>query len=352
MARWAYIDDLGRRGWAEGSIYRTSAGKWRVAVSLGRDPFGKRIRKEWQVRSQAAAERKLKDVRTRLRSGLPAEESRMTVAAYSQEWLSAVKPTVKPSTYHFYETLARLHLEEIAYLPLVAVSPQEIRRLITKRLSEGYSTRTVRGVLDVLRMILKQAVNDGILTRNVAELVTPPKLEQADPVHFTADEARRFLDVARQDHVGSLYAVALGSGLRRGELLGLSWRDFDRDTASVAVRRGKTSSSVRVVPLAGFARDALLALAMEGHGLGPIWPYDPTYVTRHFQALCRKAGVPVLTFHQLRHTAASLMLDAGVDPLVIQQILGHSKVAMTAHYARSGDALRRDAVEKLGRAIA
>jgi hypothetical protein len=213
-----------RREWASGSIYQ-HGDRWRVSVSLGSDAFGKRIRKEWQVRSEASAKRKLREVQARLRGGLPAEESRITVSAYAHEWLVGVKPTVKPSTYSFYRTLSEIHLDEIAHLPLAHLSPQDIRRLIAKRLDEGYATRTVRGILDVLRMILKQAVNDGILTRNVAELVTPPKLEQAAPIHFTVEQARRFLEVAKDDELGSLYR----SGARnRTATRGAAWAHMAR----------------------------------------------------------------------------------------------------------------------------
>jgi integrase len=336
-----------RREWASGSIYQ-HGDRWRVSVSLGSDAFGKRIRKEWQVRSEASAKRKLREVQARLRGGLPAEESRITVSAYAHEWLVGVKPTVKPSTYSFYRTLSEIHLEEIAHLPLAHLSPQDIRRLIAKRLDEGYATRTVRGILDVLRMILKQAVNDGILTRNVAELVTPPKLEQAEPIHFTVEQARRFLEVAKDDELGSLYRVALGTGLRRGELLGLEWRDVDFASGTVRVRRSKTAAGVRAIPLSGLAASGLHHADRKP---GPIWPYRPEYVTRHFQELCERAGVPYIKFHGLRHSAASLMLDEGIDPLTIQAILGHSRVSMTSHYARAGDERRREAVERLGRAI-
>lgn len=337
---------MGRRGWSEGSIYR-HGDRWRVSVSLGSDAFGKRVRKEWQVRSQASAERKLREVQARLRGGLPAEESRVTVAVYAQEWLRAVKPNVRPSTFDFYRTMAEIHLDEIGHYPLARVSPSDIRGIIAKRFDEGYAPRTVRAILDVLRMMMKMAVQDGILTRNVAELVQRPKLEQAEPKHFTADEARRFLDAAKEDELGSLYAVAIGTGLRRGELLGLTWRDVDG--ATVRVAKAKTATGVRLVPLPPFAADALSRLDRRP---GHIWAVSPSHVSKHFAVLCRRAGVPVLPFHSLRHSAASLMLDAGVDPLTIQQVLGHSRVTMTAHYARAGEDRKREAVDALGRRMA
>jgi integrase len=336
-----------RREWASGSIYQ-HGDRWRVSVSLGSDAFGKRIRKEWQVRSEASAKRKLREVQARLRGGLPAEESRITLNEYAQEWLAGVRHTVRPSTASFYRTLVEVHLDELGTLPLMRISPADIRRLIAARLDDGYATRTVRGILDVLRMILKQAVNDGILTRNVAELVTPPKLEQAAPIHFTVEQAKRFLEEAKDDELGPLYRVALGTGLRRGELLGLTWKDVDFARGVLHIQRSKSAAGVRTIPLSGDVSDAFGVLERRP---GPIWSQRPEYVTRHFQELCERAGVPYIKFHGLRHTAASLMLDEGIDLAVVQQILGHTRVGMSMHYARSSETVRREAVERLGRAI-
>lgn len=205
---------MARREWGSGSFFRLKNGRWRVSVSLGSDAFGKRQRKEWQVRSEAAAKAKLRDAQRRLSGGLPVEESRVTLGVYAQDWLSSVRQSVRPSTAAFYRTLAEVHLEDLGHLPVSKVSPADIRRIITDRLEAGYSPRTVRGIVDVLRMILKQALVDGIVQRNVAELVQRPKLEQAEPKHFTADEARRFLEVAKDDRLGSLFIVALTKSRR------------------------------------------------------------------------------------------------------------------------------------------
>lgn len=336
-----------RREWGTGSCYQVN-GHWRVAISLGADPFGKRRRKEWQFSSQARAEAKLREVQRRLDRGEHFEESRMTLGAYIPEWLSAVEHSVRPATFAQYRSLAEVHLDELAPFRLARLGPADIRALLASRLKDGYATRTVRGILDVLRMMLRQALEDGHVERNVAALVKPPRLEQRTPQHFSAEQARRFLDVTKDDELGSLYAVALGTGLRRGELLGLVWRDCDLARGTIRVRASKTAAGIRTVPIPPFGRDALARLERSP---GPIWPVSPSWVTHHFADLCRKAGVPVLTFHSTRHTAASLMLDAGVDPFTIQAVLGHSKPTMTGFYSRAGDELRRDAVERLGRAI-
>lgn len=337
---------MGRREWGSGSVFETKSGRWRVVIPLGTDINGRRRRKEWQVRSEAAAKAKLKDVNRLIRGGFPVEASRVTLAAYAPEWLGHIQ--VGRATAEQYRHLARHLTDELGHYPLARIGPSEIRTLIAKRQAEGYAARTIRGVVDVLRMILRQAMADGILSRNVAELVQKPRLEQKEPRHFTAEQARRFLDEAKDDPLFSLVAVALGTGLRRAELLGLTWRDVDLDTNHVNVRRSKTAAGLRSVPLPAFAADALRRLERRP---GPIWQVSPSHVTRMTAKLCERAGLPRLTTHGLRHSAASMLLAEGVHPMVISQIMGHSRVTMTAHYARSEPAQQREAMERLGRAL-
>lgn len=345
-----------RRGWGEGSICRRVVRRgereyvyWRVAIPLGSDASGRRLRKEFQSRSEKAARAFLRQAVARADRGLPPAGAGVTVGTYAQGWLNhRASLGLRPPTLDFYRA-SLLHFDQIAALPVAALAPAHVRDLIDARTAEGYASRTIRGVVQTLNLVLRQAMADGLVERNVAALVRLPQLVQKEPQHFTAEQARRFLDAAKGDDLYSLYAVGLATGLRRGELLGLTWADVRDDGRSLAVRRSKTAAGVRSVPLAGFGRAALQVDA--GRHVGPIWSVSPSYASAHFRALCEKAKVPYITFHGLRHTAASLMLDAGVDPLVIQQIIGHTRVSMTAHYARSGEALQRDAIERLGKVV-
>jgi integrase len=270
----------------------------------------------------------------------------MTVAEYAVEWLAQLQ--VKPSTKAMYGSIVRHQLGHLADMRLTRVAGPDIRAILHEREREGYSGRTRRAVLDVLRMIFRMAEHDGIVERNPAATVTAPRIDAKEPVHLTAEQARRFLDAAKGDALYSLYAVALGTGLRRGELLALTWRDVADDYGHVVVRRGKTAAAARTVPVPRFASLALRGLPRAP---GPIWPYSPSYVTRHVGVICKRAGVPRITFHGLRHSAASILLAEGVDPLTIRGILGHVSVSTTAHYARSEEAGRREALERLGKAV-
>ena len=271
----------------------------------------------------------------------------MTVAEYAQEWLAQLQ--VKPSTASMYGSIVRHQLGHLGDMRMTRVGTADIRALLKEREREGYSGRTRRAILDVLRMMFRLAEGDSLVDGNPAQLVTAPRIDAKEPVHFTAQQARRFLDAAEGDALRSLYAVALYTGLRRGELLALTWRDVALDTGHISVRRSKTAAGVRLVPLSGPGRRALERLSRAP---GPIWPYSPAYVTRHVAVICARAGVPRLTFHGLRHSTASILLAEGVPIEIIRSILGHTNASMTAHYARPEDAMKRDALEKLGRAVA
>jgi len=339
---------MGRRGWREGSVYRRSDGSWVAAISLGRDGEGRRVRKEYRAPTRQEAARKLAENLRRLRGGLPLEDERMTLGAYAESWLAGVKPNVRASTWAFYEVLVRLHLRDLAHLPLIRLTPAAIRSLVAERVREGYAPRTVRGVLAVLGMVLRQAQGDGFLVRNPAAAVAMPKLEQRAARHFSVAEARRFLAAVVGGPLEALYVTALGTGLRRGELLALQWGDVDLDGGLLRVRAAKTPSGIRDVPLPAFVVEVL---RRQGRGVGPLWRVSPSHVSRRFTVVCARAGLPRLTFHELRHSCASLLLAEGVEPLVIASILGHSKVVMTARYAHVIRESQIAAMSKLGEVL-
>lgn len=349
MAGQPYHDDVSRRPWGSGAIYPVKRG-WRVALNSGSDPFGKRIRQEWQFADEAAARRFLEQVQNRLRRGLPAEESKVTVGAYALEWLDS-RETAGPATIAMYRHLIANQLTEIADVRVAHLGAADVRHLIGSLRRAGYAPRTIRGAVDVLRMVLRMAMADGIVDRNVAELVERPQLDQAEPLHFTAEQARKFLAAAKISDPDDwpIYVVALGTGLRRGELLALTWRDVSLKARTITVRQAKTKAGERTIAMSSTVYDVFRAIRPRRPG--PIWRRDATRLTRRVGLICEAANLPKLTFHGLRHSAASIMLAEGVHPLVIQQTLGHSRVAMTGHYAHAELGQQREGMERLAAAM-
>lgn len=271
----------------------------------------------------------------------------MTLGAYAVGWTRDTALRVKPSTLEFYRHSLK-HIKPIAGLPITAVTPQHIRDLMAEKSEAGLGNRTIRGFVQTLGYVLGQAEADGIVDRNVAKLVRLPPNDTKEPRHFTVGQMRRFLEVAKDDELGSLYLLGLGTGLRRGELLALTWAEVDLDEDRLRVRRSKSAAGVREVPLPVFAASALRAMARHP---GPIWDVRPEYVTRHCAELCDRAGVPRLTPHGLRHTWFTLLAELDVSEEVRQWLGGHSDKKMTRHYSHESERLMREAVERLGKAV-
>lgn len=267
----------------------------------------------------------------------------MTLAEYAPDWLRTMEPpVVRPSTYSFYRTLVEAHLADIGHHRVTRLTVPIVRALVERRQKQGYKPRTILAILDVLRMVLRQAMADGIVEQNVVELVRRPRLERKEAAHLTADEQQRFLAAAKDDDLFSLFVVALDTGLRRGELLALTWSDVVDGT--VVVREAKTAAGERVVPLSPRAQAALAALERRP---GRIWVANPTTVTRRTAAICAKAGVRRLTTHGLRHTASTRMQEAGLPLEIRRRILGHTRGEMTLHYTHPELETIRQAMERM-----
>jgi len=251
-------------------------------------------------------------------------------------------------------------------VPLDKLTPQHVQKLLNELLERGgeagtgLSPRTVQYARATLRRVLGQALKWGLVTRNVATLVEPPKSRRAEVQPFTEEEARALLAAARGDRLEALYAVALTLGLRQGELLGLRWEDVDLDRGVLRVRQQLQQLNVGAPTVKGLKtrssrRDldlpARLALHLRAHRArqrrerdrkGDVWrehglvfpsavgtPLGPRNLARRFQALLRRAGLPARRFHDLRHSAASLMFARGLEATLVQRVLGHSSIVVT-----------------------
>ncbi len=369
---------MARRGAQEGSIYRRGDGLWVGAVHLGyRD--GKRRRKIVYGKTRREVQEQAAVTLRAVQQGLPVPTERQTVAQYLTAWLVTARASVRPSTYRSYADTIRLHIiPTLGGGQLAKLSPGQIQDLLDAKLASGLSPRTVGIVHAVLRQALGQAYRWGIVPRNVASVVTPPRVARTEVRPFDPDQARAFLAAMRGDRLEGLYTVAIACGLRQGEALGLRWQDVDMDAGTLRVRHSlqridgtlqlvepKTERSRRSVSLPGVVVSALrehrVRQLEERLLAGSRWrdgdyvfpstigtPLDGVTVTHRFQDALKRLGLPHQRFHDLRHACASLLLAQGVSPRVVMETLGHSQISLTMNvYSHVIPALQRDAADRM-----
>jgi integrase len=236
-----------------------------------------------------------------------------------------------------------------------------VRRLYREKLDSGLSTRTVQYIHVTLHKALGQAVNDGLVPRNVTEAVKPPQIKREEINPLILEQVKELLKAVHGDRLEALYVVAVTAGLRQGELLGLKWEDVDLEQGTLQVRRTlsatkkgtptfgvpKTAKGKRSIKLTDIATKALKrhlilqfgeSSRLEGlwrdHGLvfttqvgTPLNRHN--LVSRSFKPFLVRASLPEIRFHDLRHTCATLMLTGGIHPKVVQEMLGHANVSVT-----------------------
>ena len=241
----------------------------------------------------------------------------------------------------------------------------------------GLSVASVKLAHRILRRALADAVRWNLIVMNPAAATRVPKGESKELTVWSAADARRFLDAVADDRLVGLWTLALHTGLRRGELAGLRWSDVDLDAGTLTVAQQRTTANHQVVittPKAKSQRQLLLApatvTALRAHlnrqrqerlALGPAWTdsgyvfvdeagveYHPHRFTKTFEDAVKRTGVPTIRLHDTRHTMASLALEAGVHPKVVQEQLGHSAIAVTLDtYSHVPQAVKRDNADKI-----
>ena len=351
----------GRRGHGEGSIYRReSDGRWCAVVDLGWVE-GKRKRRTIYGRTRKEVAEKLKVALREQQQGLPVAVERHTVAGYLEHYIaSVISLHGKPSTLAGYRGIVKRYLgPAFGHRPLAKLAPPDVEALHAAMLGRGLALRTVRGAHMLLHGALDHAVRQGTLPRNVCDVVGAPSPPRAEIHPLAPDQIRRFLAAAAGDRFEALYHVALTTGMRLGELLGLRWQDVDLARGTVAVRQqvnrlvgqGSVASAPkgkrgRSIPIPATTVDALGAhrerQAGERLRAGEKWrdqdlalaslvgtPLAPQSVYRRFKPLLTRAGLPDIRFHDLRHSAATWLLMLGVHPKVVQERLGHSTISIT-----------------------
>ncbi len=368
-----------RRGAGEGSIYRRADGKWTASVNLGWEG-GKRRRRVVYGRSQAEVRGKLRELLYGIDAGLPVPDAQLTVGELLERFLNDVAPDrVGPSTLENYRLIAKHHLiPTLGRKKLAKLTPAEVQSLLRAKIEAGYSPRTVRLIRGLLVQCISQAERWGIVARNVARLTDGPNLARAEGRTLSPTQARELLEAARGGRLEACYVVLLALGLRKGEALGIAWNDIDLDKGLLTVRQAlkrvggaitlgnvKTAGSRRTINLPDEVADSLRAhrdrQAGERLSAGASWidsglvfttalgtPIDPSNFRRQFDKVCAKAGLVGWHPHELRHSAASIMLAAGVPLEVVSRVLGHASIRITADvYGHIMDPQRQQAADAM-----
>ena len=363
---------MGRRAAGEGTIYRRRDGRWEAAVILG----GHRYRLYGQTR-ESVSRQLVTALRAHQEGQLPLG-SRETFGRFWNVWLPSIRSNLRPRIWTRYEELGRIHL-----LPLLGatrigdLSVQKVQALHGRMLGMGVSPSTVHHAHAVLHRALADAVRWGVLSRNVAGLVPPPRMATHEMQTLSGAQARELCCAAAGSRFEALYVLAVTTGMRQGELLALRWSGVDLDRGLVqvtgtmtrtesglSIAPPKTARSRRAVALADQAIEALIRHRVrqkqEKALLGEAWvegdlvfpnsiggPMQRDHlVKRDFAPLLQRAGLSAIRFHDLRHTAATLLLSEGVHPKVASEMLGHATVAITLdRYSHVTETMQRAAAQ-------
>ncbi|GAB3172295.1 site-specific integrase [Myceligenerans halotolerans] len=369
----------GRKANGEGTIYRRGDGRYEGAVMLPTSS-GRRKRVRVYATTRQEARQKLARIVEETRRGILPSEHAWKVDEYLDFWLEREKR--RPLTRRRHESVVRLHIKPgLGHHRLDSLSVRIVQGFLDDLLDSGKSVATIHQVRKVLSAALTYAMRQEMIMRNVARLVELPQYRSKEAIHWTPDETARFLDVARPDPLYPVFVLLALYGLRRGEAIGIRWRDVDFGRGVLHIRQQvqriegelqqvelKTDSSRRDEPLLASAREALLHQRDVQADLraeaGDAWqgtgddnelvfttrsgrPLESHNVARSFMRICEQHGLRRITIHGLRHSNATTQKDLEVHSRDIQAILGHGDVRTTGIYEHVDLRSKQNALQKV-----
>ena len=343
-----------------GQIVSRGRQRWLVRVFLGRDR-GTRKRR-YHNRTVHGSARRAQEYLTRILRerdlGRGLEGSEITLNEFLDRWLeTAAKPKLREKSYRSYDGLLRRYIRPVlGERVLSTITPFDVQATCQQLVDRGLSSRTVRYAHTVLRSAMRQAIRWRLMLQDPTEGAQLPRLGRREMHVLNAEQARIFLEAALKTHYGPVLAVALTTGMRPSEYLGLQWQDIDWDRGTVGVLRTlekmkggwrfadtKRDRSRRIIKLQEWVLENLKGL----HARRPCpkcdtpeaadlvfttpagRPIHSDKLARRFKEILRQAGLPTVRLYDLRHTAATLALSAGVPPKVVAEQLGHASAAFT-----------------------
>lgn len=370
---------MSKRGNGDGTgITRHANGKWWQRVTL---PDG--TRKAFYGETQREVRRKRDEYLDAYRAGRISTDAAQPVGKYLADWLKSHQRRVKTATRVDYERQVEM-AAPIHRVRLDKLRPADLQKLYDEMEERGLAPSTIQHVHRVLRIAFRRAVKLGYILRAPTELANPPHEEYRERPTLTADQVRHFLDHTREDRTHALWALCLLQGLRLGEVLGLRWEDVDFDARRITIRHTvqalkglgivhgtpKTAKSRRTLDLAPLALAALRARRtqqMAERLAAPEWrtpegwdglvftttdgrPIHPGSACELLRRRLDAAGLPRVRVHDLRHTYATLLAEAGCELIHVQHALGHSSYHMTANtYTHASKDRLSPATETMGR---
>jgi integrase len=371
------------------TIKKRSEDTWLVRIFLGRDENGKTRHFNATVKGKRKDAEIFETKKKReLDLGILIEHSKISVNEYLDNWFKvSAKPRLKNRTYEDYtEYMNRYVRPVIGRKVLSKIKPLDIQVVYSQMLESGLSARTVRFAHSILSSALKQAVKWQILPINPATMVDLPQNHRQEMKALSPEEANRFLEAARQDKWFVIFSLAISTGMRPEEYLGLQWKDIDFKKGTATIQRAlvwkrkgggwslqepKTSKSRRTIPLPSSVVNELsvhrkkqleerLRLGQAYQNIDFVFateigtPLLPSNLTRrHFKPILKKAGLSEkIRIYDLRHTCATLLLSNGTSPKVIAERLGHSSIVLTLDtYSHVLPSMQRDAANELERML-
>ena len=371
-----------RRPSGDGMVRKRDDGRWEGRIVVGHKNNGDSIFRYIYADTQ-------KELTAKLRQNIDAyqgidltEQSRMTLSEWLDQWLDRrMAGTVRSDTLDGYRRDLNSHVKpRLGQKQLTKITPADLNDLyahllehgrLSRRQSSGLAPATVHGIHTTLHHALKTAVEEGLLPANPAEGVTPPKLPRSPKGILNNDQLDTLMAAISRDPLWhDFFYVELTTGLRRGELCGLKWRDFDSETGTLNVSRTihmkkggglsegdtKTYAGMRAILLpkstVQLLRERKRAALTEWIFPDPLKPENPTHpggAYRRLKKLLEEAGLPNIRFHDLRHTFATHALAGGVDAKTLSGILGHTKASFTLDtYAHVTGDMQRHAAGIVG----
>jgi integrase len=385
-----------KRGNNEGTISRRKDGRWCAAITIGYDENNKQKRQFFYGKTRQEVAEKLNKAINDIANGLFVEPNKVTVSEWFDVWLFEYKkPSVRATTYESYEYLNRIHIKpSIGHVYLKDLKPEHLQKFYNDKVYEKgsdkkgkISAKTIKNMHNVIHSALNQAVINNLIIRNVSDAVVLPKYDKKQIRVLTLDEQRKFVNIIENEKHKVAFLMALGTGLRLGEVSALKWQDinFYENTIKVnrTVRRTKifidkqtpkselvyqppkTDSGNRSVPipesLINEIKEYKKTQNLQVLKAGPLYTnndlifcneygiqLDPSSLSKKFSRLIKKAGLNHINFHGLRHTLATRLLEVNEHPKTVQEILGHSDISLTLNtYTHVMPEIKKSAIQKI-----